>query len=40
MRLAIVLMAVAAFPGVGEAQEFEPRTYVVVPPGLNFVGVA
>ena len=36
----VALLAALAFPGVGGAQEFEPRTYVVVPPGLNFVGVA
>jgi hypothetical protein len=36
----VALLAALALPGVGGAQEFEPRTYVVAPPGLNFVGVA
>ena len=32
----IVLLAA---PGVGDAQEFEPRAYSVTPPGLNFIAV-
>jgi hypothetical protein len=42
-RLWVFLVAIAvtlASAPCGLAQEFEPRTYAVTPPGLNFVGLA
>jgi hypothetical protein len=36
---AVGLLALVALPGVGGAQEFEPRAYAVAPPGLNFIAV-
>ena len=35
----VALLATLAISGVAGAQEFEPRTYAVAPPGLNFVAV-
>ena len=43
-RIGVVLQFVIAFLVAsavpGSAQEFEPRTYAVTPPGLNFVALA
>lgn len=33
------LIGLSVIPRPGHAQEFEPRSYVVAPPGLNFVAV-
>jgi hypothetical protein len=38
--LLLVFALLGVFSVPGWAQEFEPRTYAVAPPGLNFVGVA
>jgi len=35
----VALLVTLATSGVAGAQEFEPRTYAVAPPGLNFVAV-
>ncbi len=37
---ALILVAVAVVPVAAVAQEFEPRTYAVAPPGLNFIALA
>lgn len=40
LLLAIVLVALVAFPGVGEAQELEARAYANTPVGVNFIALA
>ena len=35
----VVLFVLMTIPWISAAQEFEPRTFAVAPPGLNFVAL-